>query len=135
MIAFYCKSFSWLQCSQRVVAWHQHQHLPGTCQKCKLSGLTPDNWIGNSEEGTSNLYFNKSSRWCWSLVKFEMHCSNVCFKVKMINCFSLRFFLNSKNFKTKKEMLLQIHVFNKSITQPAVFLFLYSWIIFGPLLS
>lgn len=70
-------------------------------RNAKTYGPTPDKWIGNSEEGVSNLYFNQPSGWFPSLARFEMHCSNACFKDKIINCLSLWFFLNSKNFKTK----------------------------------
>lgn len=48
---------------------------PESLRKCRFLGPTPkliqSYWIRNSGSGSSNLWFNKPSRWLWWTLKFE----------------------------------------------------------------
>ena len=46
----------------------------------------------------------------------EVHCL-ICFTVKMLSCSSLRYFLNSKNFKTKKDYFKSMFSTNVELSQ------------------
>lgn len=56
-------------------------------------------------------------------------------KLKAQIAFSLSCFNEFTEFENKKELLLQIHIFNKSQTQSAISLFLYLLNYFRPFIK
>lgn len=103
-----------------------------TCVTCELVSNTNYEVLYLRTEsqlwGYSHLYLSKSPKWFWGMGSLRP--TVLMYGLKLYIVFSLRFFLNFKNFKAKRiKSLFPAHL---ELIQSAVFPSLHCWIILSP---